>query len=238
MNAMSLVLGILCIVAGLFFLRAGARGAPAILRALRRTARPIAKLDLGEVEVAGVVTAVGEPLLTLTGQPVVALRTVVEGFSGWGNNRRSTGVRQDESAVPAFVEDASGKCRLDLEQRAIVGETRQARLIDVRLVDATPAVMALVPDGSTRLTIRQTFIPVGAKVLVTGFAGQPRAQADGYRDGALEWTLSGTTDDLLVISVGSLPWFFARAVAPVLGLAFVSLYLVALGGLILAFLQS
>ena len=225
------LLGALMAILGLMLALKAVRGVSIIARLLRRPTSPVARLQDGPVEVVGKVTAIGEPLLSISGHRCVAVKTTVNGCSRSGpkdTDPTTTGTKTSQRVVPVRLVDATGACRLDLDLAELVGERWVSKPVTDAVL-ANASFVELVPPGSNEVTIEEHIIPEGATVLVSGDASQAPREP-GYRDGnPTEWVISGTAEDLLVLSIGGQTRLIAKTVA-IGSLAFgIGAYLAVLG---------
>lgn len=86
-----------------------------------------------------------------------------------------------------------------------------------------------MPPRSAEVTIEEHIIPEGATVLVSGDASQAPREP-GYRGGdPTEWVISGTAEDLLIVSIGGQARLIAKTVAFASLVLGIGAYLAALG---------
>lgn len=183
-------------------------GVSVILRLLSRPTLTVAQLHEGPVEISGKVKAAGDALLSLSGHHCIALTRTVSGTSGTGKYATSRGTTTSRKVVPARLTDATGDCRVDLDLSDVVGERWKTEVSGGQLM-LLPA--ELVPSGSDRVTIEEVIVPEDAVVLVSGDAKEVALPPESYRGGlASEWILSGTADQLLLLSVGGQTSLIAR----------------------------
>lgn len=202
-------------------------------RFLRRPTLRVSELREGPVELAGKVVAVGEALVSLSGHRCVAVTTIVSGQSRSGDDSTGTGSRTRQLVVPARLTDATGHCRLDLGLSDYDGERWLSKTITEAELPHVPW-LDLVPPGSTEVTIEERIVPEGATVLVSGDAAQETNDTTAYREGkATEWVISGTAQELLLLSVGGQTRLLARTLGVATFLLAVAGYLLTLGGLII-----
>lgn len=227
----SFLLGALLVVMGIVLAIKAVRGVSIIARLLRRPTSPVGRLEEGPVEVYGKVTAIGEPLVSISGQRCVAMKTTVTGRltpEGTTNHTTTTGSNTAQRVVAARLVDATGACRLDLDVAEFAGE----RWVSKPVGEATLAHVSwadLVPPRSAEVTIEEHIIPEGATVLVSGDASQAPREP-GYRGGdPTEWVISGTAEDLLIVSIGGQARLIAKTVAFASLVLGIGAYLAALG---------
>jgi hypothetical protein len=237
MMTVALLLGVVMVIAAIVLLRSTLRGVAIAGRVIRRRTLRVSSLREGPVEVSGTIVPVGEAILSLSGHRCVAVETIVDGQDRTGSDVAGKGEKKLQRVVPARLIDSTGRCRLDLDLAGLVGERWKSALVPASDLAAVPWAAQLVPDGATHVTIEERIIPDGAEVLVTGDAslGDTDAGEGGYRSPrAEEWTLSGTAEQLLIVSLGGQ----ARLVATTIVYAVVALaaaaYLGALGALMIA----
>lgn len=236
MMFVAFVIGVVMLIVALVLLVGGLRGFSVARRILRRPTSAIAKLQEGPVEISGRVAAIGEPIISLSGQRCVAVKTTVRGQSGTGKESKLTGEKTSTRVVEARVVDATGQCRLDLGTSEILGERWVSATVFQAHLSEVPWAHQLVPNDSTHVTIEELTVPEGATVLVSGDATLPEPEAGegGYRDVMREWVVSGSAKSLLIISVGGQLRLLARSVLPATIVVLSSLYLGALGVVIVA----
>ncbi len=227
MMFVSLLLGALLVITGAGLSIKALRGMSIVGRLLRRPTVAVSRLREGPVEVSGKVMPVGEALLSLSGHRCVAVKTTVSGWSG-GEDSSSKGSKTAQRVVPTRLVDATGECKIDLEQSAIVGERWHSRTITENELAYVPWI-DLVPSGSTEVTVEELIIPEGATVLVSGDAS-PSAKQPGYREGAgEEWSISGSPEHLLVVSIDGQARMIGRTVVLATLVLAAGAYLGALG---------
>lgn len=238
MSILNLLLGASMLVIGVgLAIRAG-RGTTVVARLLRRPTLPLARLRHGPVEVSGTVMAEGEPLLSLSGQRCVAVKTTVRGRSASGTSSGSQAPNTVQLVVPTRLVDATGDCRLDLDLAEIVGERWESKELDEAELGRV-AGGALVSGGSAEITIEEEIIPEGRTVIVSGDASDEARFLRNERDGKAEqWVLSGTEDHLLVIALGGQTRLVAKSVALATLVFVVAAYLTAVGALTVALTLS
>ena len=236
MTFVGFVLGAVLVIMGVFLAIKAVRGVSIVTRLLRRPTSPVANLHEGPVEVYGKVTAIGEPLVSASGQRCIAVKTTVNGSSKSSPNDSepsSTGTSSAQRVVPARLVDATGACRLDLDLAELVGVHWVSKPVAEGAL-AYASFAQLVPPGSNEVTVEEHIIPEGATVLVSGDATQAPRDPGGYRDGELaEWVISGTAEELLILSIGGQARLIAKTVA-IGSLVFgIGAYLAALGAIMM-----
>jgi hypothetical protein len=236
MMLLALLLGGLAFIAALVLFVKAVRGLQIAARVAKQPTVSVAAIAEGPVEISGTVSAVGDPLVSLSGERCVAAKTIVMGRKGTGKNSSSTGRGQILRKVPCRLTDRTGVCRLDLESSEIVGERMISKAIDVGSLPNEPWLLELVPEGSDNVTIEETVVTDGALVLASGEGEQPEIVpgGGGYRGGAMEWKVTGKPHRLLLLCAFGQTRLLLSSVVPALAMFGCSVYLAGLGWLIVA----
>lgn len=233
MTIITLLMGAAMLAIGIALSIRAIRGAAVVGRVLRRPTLAVSRLQGGPVEVSGKVVPNGDALVSSSGQRCVAVKTTVHGRRSGIGELSSLGFKTAQRVVPARLIDATGECRLDLDLSEVVGERWLSNPIYETELARVPWA-DLVPLGSTEATIEEVIIPEGATVLVSGHATEDAKAPGSYRDGrGTEWVISGTTDHLLVLSLGGQARLVGKSVAIATFVLAVGAYLIALGGMMI-----
>lgn len=195
--------GLLVLVMGVLAFR------PAV-RILARRTRPTARLEEGGVELAGTISSPA-PIESLSGLSCVAVKTIVNGLSGdMSDEPTSHGTRTVVRTTPSILVDATGACRVDMDECELQGSSYSSPAIAVRELASIDWIQEHIPPSSTHVKVDEIVIVNGARVLLSGQATREETPAESYRDSPSGWVVFGLSTELLLVAEGREGWLLAR----------------------------
>jgi len=209
-EVVDVLLAVVASSVGVFFLRAYQTGIGMVRRIVRQETLHAADVKPGPAELAGVLRAAGEPLMSLSGQPAVAIkRTQYHTYQAKNDSdgyRTLSVTRADATRVE--LTDASGTCLLDLDRVLLFGPTSSYAITGANCKAKHPEIWRQVSsehaDGVTieAVYIEETIIPDGITGFVSGTAeaSDELAPGDDYRGVGRRLKLTGEANRPLIVS--------------------------------------
>lgn len=218
MMALLGLLGALLVCAGIVLIGRTRGGIRLLLEVWRRPTTPISAIGPGVMELAGTLSADGEPVAGLSTSGCVAVKTRVIGFSGLGKNQTNLGGRSVLRASRGVLRDSTGSCLIDLEDAELVGELFSSPPLPFAEVekDLPPWARDLAPPSATFLAIEEIVVPVGSSVMVTAVTRKQEQTKGLYRDSLARFELGGTEERRVLLTVGGQNELFRRSGVAVL----------------------
>lgn len=222
---LAVIVGLL--VHGIVHLVLAIRGIPAITRIVRTRTRPISELAEGDVELTGIVRAVGETVVSPSGRKCVVVDVALMATQGKGKQRKTVKEEKLVREAVADVVDATGATvRLDFANVEVVAPV-VTMWLDTRTAD--PAARGYFDFGEKMVDdvhFIERAIEDGARVCVSGIArvvgSKVETTAAAYRDGVSvekkSFVVAGSAGKRMLVSEGSEAMLLWRATWPVLAL--------------------
>lgn len=241
MSVVSLVVPIVITVVLLTVALLGALSAfsaSAVYRRLKRVpTRSIAQLEEGPAKLTGRARALEQPLVTLDGTKVLALRTEIATSHRSGSTTYRNSRAYDQTRVTRIeVTDASGSCELDPDHVIPLGAKKDTEWRAEDFAARFPDLWAALPGESAGrgdiIVVRttETFVEDGTEVFVSGYvSGTSEAGAEtDYRAARPRRRVRGAADHELIVSAWSEQVVARHALMPGILPASVALFAVSL----------
>ena len=178
------------------------------LRVFRRLKRvptcSVAELAEGPAEVTGRVRALSQPLCTLAGTHVVALRTAIEiTYKSGSKVYRDPWALDQIQATRVELTDASGSCEIDAEHLIPFATSELTVMGASEFSTRHPELFAQLPRANPIVHVRtnETYVEEGAEVFVSGSATATSVEPDtDYRAMRSRYRVHGDPDRPLLLS--------------------------------------
>jgi hypothetical protein len=194
-----------------------------VRRIHRQATTRVSEIARGPAEVSGRLSAAGEPLTSLSGARVLAIK--------WSHYHTYRAPKDDEGyrtlqttttrATEIELTDDTGSALLELDRMILIGPTRRYVLRADGVKRDHAALWEEIASQHAPETkieevyVDETVLPEGVNGFVSGEASESdRADTSGYRRGKRLWKLTGRSERPLVVAAYDEATVVARLHAP------------------------